>query len=418
MRKLSNRVISCLLCLICMLLLSPVQVFAAGAIDMNKDVHIKIQYIYDKTPVSDVSFDLYYVASVDVYGEFTLAGDFQKYPVVVNGLSTDVWRTLAETLAVYADRDQLKPLDSGKTNAEGNLSFPNKQPRLKPGLYLAVGRKLVKSGYTYTTEPFLVALPNLDRENNAWVYDITATPKRTQTENPPAPPEQTVERRVLKIWKDDIPQSRPKGIVIQLLKDGVIYDTVTLNAGNNWRYTWEKLPAYNKDGSKIVWSVVEKEPEGYTVLIARDDVTFIVTNTYSPDKPTDDTMTRTVLKMWDDKGYESRRPKSVKVTLLQNGTAYDAQVLSESNGWQYTWDKLPKYDKNGIEINWTIREDAVSDYVSSTRQNGFTFVLTNTLDKQKLPQTGLLWWPVPILAVAGFACLITGTFSKKKKDDE
>lgn len=65
--------------------LSPVQVFAAGAIDVNKAVHLKIQYIHDKTPVSDVPFDLYYVASVDAYGEFTLAGDFQKYPVVVNG---------------------------------------------------------------------------------------------------------------------------------------------------------------------------------------------------------------------------------------------------------------------------------------------------------------------------------------------
>ena len=89
MRKLSNRVISCLLCLICMLPLSPIQVFAAGAIDVDKDVHLKIQYIHDKSPVSDVPFDLYYVASVDAYGEFTLAGDFQKYPVVVNGLSTD-----------------------------------------------------------------------------------------------------------------------------------------------------------------------------------------------------------------------------------------------------------------------------------------------------------------------------------------
>lgn len=277
-----------------------------------------------------------------------------------------------------------------------------------------MGRKLVKSGYTYTTEPFLVALPNLDRENNAWVYDVTATPKHTQTENPPAPPAQTVERRVLKIWKDDIPQSRPKEIVIQLLKDGVIYDTVTLNAVNNWRYTWEKLPAYNKDGSKIVWSVVEKEPEGYTVLIAREGVTFTVTNTYAPNKP----MTRTVVKVWDDKGYENHRPKSVQVTLLRNGTAYKTKMLSEANGWQYTWENLPRYDKSGKEITWTIRETTVSGYVSSIRQNGFTFVLTNTLNKQKLPQTGVLWWPVPILAATGFAFLITGTFSRKKKDDE
>lgn len=82
---------------------------------------------------------------------------------------------------------------------------------------------------------------------------------------------------------------------------------MTLNAANNWRYTWEKLPAYNKDGSKIVWSVVEKEPEGYTVLIARDGVTFTVTNTYAPNK----TMTRTVVKVWDDKGYAT--------LALQNG---------------------------------------------------------------------------------------------------
>ena len=63
MRKLSNCVISCLLCLICMLPLSPIQVFAAGAIDVDKDVHLKIQYIHDKSPVSDVPFDLYYVAN-------------------------------------------------------------------------------------------------------------------------------------------------------------------------------------------------------------------------------------------------------------------------------------------------------------------------------------------------------------------
>lgn len=276
---------------------------------------------------------------------------------------------------------------------------------------------VVKSGISKSTNERACAVMRSTAQLQATIlkdHDVTATPKHTQTENPPAPPEQTVERRVLKIWKDDIPQSRPKEIVIQLLKDGVIYDTVTLNAVNNWRYTWEKLPAYNKDGSKIVWSVVEKEPEGYTVLIARDGVTFTVTNTYAPNKM----MTRTVVKVWDDKGYENHRPKSVQVTLLQNGTVYETKTLSEANGWQYTWENLPRYDKSGKEITWTIRETTVSGYVSSIRQNGFTFVLTNTLNKQKLPQTGVLWWPVPILAVAGLAFLIAGTLSRKKKGHE
>ena len=67
---------------------------------------------------------------------------------------------------MYADRDQLKPLDSGKTGGQGILRFPNQQAGLKPGLYLVIGRKLVKDGFTYITEPFLVSLPNLQKEKN------------------------------------------------------------------------------------------------------------------------------------------------------------------------------------------------------------------------------------------------------------
>ena len=52
------------------------------------------------------------------------------------------------------------------------------------------------------------------------------------------------------------------------------------------------------------------------------------------------------------------------MTLLQNGTAYETKMLSEANGWQYTWENLPRYDKSGREITWTIRESAVSGYVS------------------------------------------------------
>ena len=329
MRKLSNRVISCLLCLVCMLALFPVQAFAAGAINPNKDVTFTIEYKHNKVPVSNVPFDLYYVASVDAYAEFTLTGDFQNYPVTVNGLTTDAWKALAETLAVYADRDQLKPLDSGETDAHGVLAFPNRQSSLKPGLYLVVGRKLVQDGYTYTTEPFLVSLPNLDQESDTWTYDVTAAPKHTRAENPPEPSDETVERRVLKVWKDDIQQSRPKEVVIQLFKDGSVYDTVTLNAGNNWRHVWDNLPKYNMDGSEIVWSAAEKELANYTVSVTQEGITFVVTNTGGyPGQPTP---------------------------------------------------KVPG---------------------------------------SKLPQTGVLWWPVPILAVAGLAFLITGTLSRKKKGHE
>ena len=419
MMKIRKQLLSLLLCMICFFMLLPVQVFAAGAIDTSRDVGLTIRYVYDKTPISGVQFDLYRVADVDAYAQFTLTGDFKNYPVQVSDMTAEAWKTLAETLSGYVDRDKLTPLDSGKTDANGTLTFPNQGSSLKPGLYLVVGRQLVQDGYTYTTEPFLVSLPNLDAGSDTWTYDVAVTPKFTRTENPPTPDEKTVTRKVLKVWSGDIEQSRPKEVIVQLLKDGEVYDTVTLNTANNWRYTWEKLPGYNEDGSQIIWSVVEKELSDYKVSITQEGITFTVTNTYSPDEPGDDTVTRTVLKVWDDKGYESKRPESVQVTLLQNGTAYDTQTLSDTNGWMYTWDKLPKYDKDGKEISWTIREFSVYGYVSSVRQNGYTFVLTNTLDKQKLPQTGMLWWPVPVLACGGLAFLIVGASGKKKvKSDE
>lgn len=418
MRKLSNRIIACMLCLMSMISLLSTPAFAADSIAVNQQTSLTIEYTHGHVPVPDVAFDLYYVASVDADGKFTLAGDFQKYPVTVDGLSTEGWKTLAETLAAYADRDLLKPLDSGKTDAQGELTFPNQQTNQKTGLYLVVGRKLVRDGYTYTTEPFLASLPNWDQQNSVWMYDVTATPKHTRTENPAEPSDRTVERRVLKIWKEDTQQSRPKEVTIQLLRDGVIFDTVQLNADNNWGHTWEKLPEYNEDGSKVAWTVTEEAPEDYTVLITREGITFTVTNTYSPREPSDDVITRTVLKVWEDKGYEKRRPKSIKVTLRKNGTIHDTQTLDEENGWMYTWKDLPKYDQDGKEIEWTIREVSVLGYVSSIRQNGETTVITNTLDKQKLPQTGVLWWPVPVLAAAGLAFLIVGVLSGKKKSHE
>ena len=211
---------------------------------------------------------------------------------------------------------------------------------------------------------------------------------------------------------------RPSEVVIELLKDGKLYDTVTLNEKNNWRHTWRGLPEYNADGSKIEWRVTERVPKNYTVRITRDGVTFLVTNTYRPENPDGDTVTRTVLKRWNDAGYEQKRPDSVSVTLLKDGAAYDAKTLTRTDGWQRTWSDLPRYNPDGSEIVWTVTESPVPGYTASVQQSGGTCILTNTLDRQKLPQTGLLWWPVPVLAAAGLLLLIFGALSKRKNGHE
>ena len=92
---------------------------------------------------------------------------------------------------------------------------------------------------------------------------------------------------------------------------------------------------------------------------------------------------------------------------------------------------LPKYE-NGRPVTWRVTEQPVDRYTVSVTQEGITFVVTNTGGQPgsdvppppnpgtgtKLPQTGLLWWPVPVLAVAGLAFLALGAAFRKKKDHE
>lgn len=413
MRKSSNRILSCVLCLICALALFPTWAFAAGPVDTEKSVTLAIDYRHDGSPVSDAHFDLYRVANIDAYAAFTPTDDFVNAKVDLGDRSEEAWRALAETLSAYVAGNGLASLDSGETNAAGALTFPNQASRLMPGLYLVVGQKLVQNGYTYTTEPFLICLPNLNPETDAWEYAVTAQPKHTRTENPPSPQDETTSRKVTKVWEGDVSQDRPEAIAIRLLKDGAVYDAVTLSEENDWSYSWENLPKYDENDSLIAWSVMEDVPDGYTVRVEEDGAIFFVTNSHSPNESPDKTK-RTVVKIWDDAGYETRRPESVTVTLLRNGERYDAQVLSEANGWQHTWNDLPKYDGNDEEIDWTIREDAVPGYASSVRQNALTFTLTNSIDEPKLPQTGVLWWPVPVLAAAGLTFLGIGRLRKAK----
>ena len=193
------------------------QALAAGLIETNRPVTLTVRFFHDKAPVSGAPFSLYRVADVSAYGEFTLTGDFKDDPVRLDDRSSDGWRALAETLRAFVLRDSRKPLDSGVTGSTGLLTFPNRQKTLRPGLYLLLGESFVSGGYTYTVEPSLICLPCADETSNTWDYDAVLAPKHDREPLPPAPSDDTVERKVLKVWDDGNAASRPQEITVQLL---------------------------------------------------------------------------------------------------------------------------------------------------------------------------------------------------------
>jgi len=290
---------SILLAVLMLLSALPLQVDAEGSIDLHKKVSLAISYQDGDTPIVGAEFAVYQVASVDEYGKLTTMEAFRQFRVDIRGENDEAWRTLASTLEGYVLRDAISPACSGRTDSRGKFVLgknegdpavsgngsrqgPTEQNnKLAQGLYLVLGSAHTQGNYIYTTEPFMVLLPALDKEANGWVYEVTVSPKQSSRPVPEEPLDDTVARKVLKVWKDEgLEKERPREIIVQLLQDGQVLDTVTLNAANNWRYTWEELKDYYH------YTVVEKEPENYLVTVTQEGITFVVTNTYDgPNSP-------------------------------------------------------------------------------------------------------------------------------------
>lgn len=259
-----------LLALMLTSVLLPTSVWAAGSVDTGRDTHLTISYVDDNTALAGANFALYRVAAVEQTGELTPVAPFEQYNVDIRGKNDSAWKALASTLEGYVLRDDIAPYDRGSTDATGTLSFPSQAARMETGLYLVLGERHVQGSTMYDAEPFMIMLPTVDKQANEWVYSMTVLPKH---ESQPVPVE-PVSLKVLKVWDDKGNEAiRPKEITVQLLKDGDVFDSVTLSAANNWRYTWDEL-----DG-KSTWTVTEKELEGYTVSVTREGITFVVTNT-------------------------------------------------------------------------------------------------------------------------------------------
>lgn len=293
-----KRMAAALLAVVAVLMLLPGRAWAAGPIDLNRAVSLTVSCLDGDTPLVDAQFELYLVATSDEFGALTPVDSFGQFNVGIQGENDEAWRTLASTMEGYVLRDQLPPDGSGKTNADGLVSFPGGERPLTPGLYLVLGHRHTQDGKYYDPSPFLVMLPGLDGEENVWVYDVTANPKFDSRPVPAEPG--TITRKVLKVWKDEgYENRRPQEIIVQLLCDGKVFDTVTLNGENDWRYAWTDLDERNQ------WTVVERELEDYSVEVTQEGITFLVTNTYkgsgtpeTPGKPSEPELPYTGQLWW------------------------------------------------------------------------------------------------------------------------
>ena len=191
-----------------------------------------------------------------------------------------------------------------------------------------------------------------------------------------------------------------------------------------------KAPAgYRLDSTVYPITVTEKEPEtelvwDTTVTPNEATNTTVITCTSSvasllPD-PTglyrleNEAVREIVLKkLWQDGDDRRLRSDSVELSFLANGKEIEKYTLSADNNWQ-TRVVVPKYDENGKEIKYSVKElTKVKGYTTEYRDGGFTVV--NVLEGKTPgpagPKTGdesflFFWMTAMVLSAACAAGLI------------
>ena len=210
---------------------------------------------------------------------------------------------------------------------------------------------------------------------------------------------QSTEYAVTKVWDDADNQDgkRPASITVQLYRSvngeepvAVAGKTLTLTAdneaaANTWKASFTNLPQFDK-GQKITYSVKEDDAtvaalkeKGYSPKVEGQTIT----NSHTPEQ-----VKVSGQKVWDDADdRDGKRPTSITVKVMDGSTIVDTLEVTAANGWKFESKDLPKY-RNGQEIVYTLKEDAVAQY--ETKIDKFT--VTNSYTPETVKVSGQKVW--------------------------
>lgn len=257
-----------LIILLAMLMVQPLHAGAITPLETNRKCSLKVHYVKDDYHFSDLKTQIYRVAEANSDGTFDLIAPFSNFAVNIHGIKSQrEWKDAATTLLSHIVDGKILPDYTTVSDVQGTSSFTD----LPTGLYLVLGNTAENDSGIYSFEDFFVYLPT-PLEGSGFSYDMEARPK-------PGDFLPKTEYTVKKLWKDSgYTSKRPKSVTVDIYRDSVLYETVTLDSSNDWTYRWQTP----EDSSK--WTVTEKDvPNGYTVTVSSSENVFSITNSIQSD---------------------------------------------------------------------------------------------------------------------------------------
>lgn len=260
MKKSIVRYIALLMLMLTVALSAAMPINAAEYLDISKPATLTVQFRPEDISAADVRFELFKVADVNEYAELTLTKKFENIPVDLSSPDSGVWASAVEEAETCVSANSLKADYSAVTDKDGNAVFG----KVSAGLYLLRGESFIKDHDVYKPQSYLIMLPNR-ADDGSWDHDVTSIPKFDKSD-------ELVDLKVTKKWVGGRLSSRPTEITVILFCNDAEYESVILNADNNWQHTWPQLNAKNN------WTVSETSVEGYTTTIENDGYSYIITN--------------------------------------------------------------------------------------------------------------------------------------------
>ncbi|MBE6850761.1 MAG: Cna B-type domain-containing protein [Ruminococcus sp.] len=304
--------------------------------------------------LAGMQWDIYKIGGRDAEGKYELQGAFEKYPVSLEDTSTSALTFAAETLNTFATVYKEKPLDSKKADENGALKFED----LGVGLYLVSGDYVQIDDTYYFPAPFLMEVTEFGGENQ--VYDMVAFPKYIYMNA-----EEKSEYTVKKVWANDELHTftRTPYVTVEIYCDDLLYQTVRLDESNDWTYSWSSDKPYD-------WKVLEVDiPKDYFVVFRNNEKQYVVVNSFNT------------------------------ASSIEDSTQWTDSVVTE------TVESTEKSTDETIATSETVK---ATENTSTSITTSTTIITTTTTTPEKLPQTGQLWWPVPVLALAGLVLMGIG----------
>lgn len=169
---------------------------------------------------------------------------------------------------------------------------------------------------------------------------------------------------VTKIWDGE----EKEQITVRVMNRENVAREKVITREDDWKYTFEGLPLYDKRGYYISYKVTEDRVPGYTTSIERRfGHGYFITNSQASEIE--------VSKVWVGEEQEY-----ITVHLKADGEVVNTATLDRAGGWRHVFTDLEGVNsETGEPITYTVEEEkieAYNDVVTGNAEDGF--IITNT----------------------------------------